>query len=229
MLNLKMETKLSVIIPAYNAEAFLASCITHVREQGLRDYEILLVDDGSSDSTEAIARDLADRDLTYIHQSNRGPAAARNAGIERATGEFIGFLDVDDLWFADSLHRRIDFLSAAPGIDAVTTYVQYENLQSDGCYEAFGKLDFGFNLGAHLFRRRVFSAVGYFDPELKLGEDVDWLMRAREAGLKIGQLAEPGLHYRFHGGNLTGDMQSCRRYFAIAVKRSLDRRRKAAQ
>ena len=104
--------KLSVIIPCYNAERYLGECLDSVLSQSETDFEVILVDDGSRDGTLAIAKNYASRDarVTALHQENAGVCAARNLGLDRAQGEWVTFVDADDLLVVvhdqDGIHRH---------------------------------------------------------------------------------------------------------------------------
>lgn len=110
--------RVSVIIPAYNTAAYLAETIESVLQQTYRDFEVIVVDDGSSDNTAEVARSFAPP-VTVLTKANGGPAAARNLAIQNSTGEFIAFLDSDDLWVADKLAEQVALLDAAPEIGCV--------------------------------------------------------------------------------------------------------------
>src|SRR5260221_13338575 len=112
----------SVVIPAFNAEAHIAEVLDSVRQQTLHDLEVILVDDGSTDGTVREAQRLAgDLDLTVMCQANAGPAAARNAGIRRARGRYCAFVDADDLMLPQRLAAQADLLDREPGTGLVFT------------------------------------------------------------------------------------------------------------
>ena len=100
---------ISVIIPVFNGETYLAAAIESVLGQNLSPAEIIVVDDGSYDQTQSVLRGFRDH-IKTVHQTNRGPAAARNAGLDIATGEMIAFIDADDLWPRDHLRRLLECL-----------------------------------------------------------------------------------------------------------------------
>lgn len=104
----------SVILPAYNAAASIGDSIAAALGQGLRDFELIVVDDGSTDATPEILRGLSDPRLKVLTQPNRGSYPARNAGIRAASGEFIAFLDADDLWTSDKLESQLTALRGQP-------------------------------------------------------------------------------------------------------------------
>ena len=102
----------SVIIPSYNCEPFLAEAIESVFAQTYRPKEVIVVDDGSTDQTAAIARSY--KEVQYIYQANQGPAIARNNGIATARGDFIAFIDHDDMWLPNKLEVQIEYLLEHP-------------------------------------------------------------------------------------------------------------------
>ena len=117
-MNAQLSPKVSVIIPAYNSERYVGDSLQSVLDQTFHDYEVIVVDDGSTDETKA--RVLAARGpVRYIHQSNQGPAAARNTGIGAARGELICFLDADDSWTHDKLQMQVEFMDRNPGVGLV--------------------------------------------------------------------------------------------------------------
>src|SRR4051812_17019821 len=103
----------SIIIPAYNSERYLRASLQSVLEQTYRDYEVIVVDDGSTDGTKAAVLGV-EGSIRYIYQSNQGPSAARNTGIAAARGDFICFLDADDSWTPDKLAIQVEFMERNP-------------------------------------------------------------------------------------------------------------------
>ncbi len=221
---------ISVIIPVYNGEAYLADAVASVQAQSLPASEIIVVDDGSTDRTPYVIASLG-RDIRSIRQANRGPAAARNCGLEMARGALVAFIDSDDLWSKGKIESQVHRLSSDPSLQLVlgaTQRVQQADSQRAGTNPVLvpvGPVWMLFHLGAALFRRTAFDTVGTFDESLHMGEDVDWFLRAREAGIEMGISNEVVLQYRQHDTNLTGDAREKDRFFLSALKRSLDRRR----
>ena len=220
---------LTVIMPVYNGEAFLADAIRHVMAQNYHPLECIVVDDGSTDATGAIAADFSDQ-IRYVRQSNQGPAAARNRGVEVARGEFLAFLDVDDLWADWALRRLADHLSAHPRIGIAQGLIQQMELDrivSVGGARIFRQVfrPYQFiNIGSALYRKSVFDAVGLFDPKLRDNEDTDWFLRAWEQNIPKTVLPQVVLFYRKHDRNMTLDQQD-RVFFGLLkiYKRRIDR------
>ena len=113
----------SVIIPVYNGENFIREAVENVLSQKYPALEIIIINDGSTDGTEAIIKQLP-VDIRYFTQDNNGPAAARNKGIRDASGEFITFLDADDLWPENNLNIMVDAMLRNPEMDVIRGYAQ---------------------------------------------------------------------------------------------------------
>ncbi|HNG94415.1 MAG TPA: glycosyltransferase family A protein [Acidobacteriota bacterium] len=216
----------SVIVPVYNAAPYLAEALTSLQSQSLKPFEIIVVDDGSTDDSATIAQSFAG--VRLIQQLNSGPAAARNTGINVAQGTVIGFLDADDLWPVDKLETQLGVLDANPEAEIVVGQIQLWRLMdaTSRHFEPFSEPWTSVNVGSVLIRRSVFDRVGLFDSNLRQSEDVDWFVRTREQGIKLVTHPEITLFYRIHTANLTSDKAARDQYLLTAVKRSLDRRRK---
>jgi len=222
------QTLISVIIPAYNAGAFLGDAIECVREQHYEPLEVIVIDDGSTDNTFEIAASFGNW-VQIIRQENQGPAAARNSGLRLAQGNIIAFLDADDLWPAGTLKMLASQLAAHPDLDVILGRVQYLcQVAAPGearRFEPFSEPCISMSLDAGLFRRSAFDRVGCFNAATRSGEDVDWFMRAREQQVRLKVLSEVTLFYRRHGRNMTRARESIHADFVRVLKRSLDRRR----
>ena len=220
----------SVIIPAYNAARFLPNAVASVRRQAYAPLEILIVDDGSQDDCARVAAELGEP-VRYVRQEQSGPAAARNRGLELAQGEFVGFLDADDEWPEQKLSIQMSRLLASPELDIVLGRVHYVAIEGGEIpdYYKFEEPDHvlsNVHLGSGLYRRRVFDQVGNFDASLHYCEDLDWFMRARELRVRLRILRPVTLIYRLHGGNMTRDRGRVDQFLSVALKRSIDRRRR---
>jgi glycosyltransferase involved in cell wall biosynthesis len=219
------EPGLSVIIPVFNGEAYLADAVASVRSQGDSDLEIIVVDDGSTDGTARIARGL---DVRRIFQDNQGAAAARNRGLEAARADIVAFLDADDLWSSVKLRVQMPRLLGDPRLDAVSGHVQCVKVDPSASEARFVNVGVPRLLpvfGSLVARRRAFEAIGPLDESLRLGEDVDWFLRAREQGLRTAVVDEVVLYYRFHRRNTTRGRMPREVGYARAIKKILDRRR----
>lgn len=218
----------SVVIPAFNAQAHLEECLTSVRAQASEvDLEIIVVDDGSIDCTPAIARQHPD--VRYLRQANRGPSAARNVGIAAARGEFVAFLDADDLWPSGKLAGQIRILQQHPELalvfgdsrqfDAHAPFARTEFEANHLGAAAWGPgpavpdaysrlLDVNFiTTGSVVVRRATLDEVGGFAEDLRLVEDLDlWLRIARRRA--IAWCDHECLLRRRHTTNISGDAEA---------------------
>lgn len=223
--------RVSVIIPVHNAEAFLASTLDSVVGQRYDALEIIVVDDGSTDGSAAIVK-ACPADVRYVFQPNAGPPAARNAGLRRATGDLITFLDADDLWPEGRLAVQLRLFAGYPSVDVVAGRFQW--VQSSSAPGEAARLTpladprNPLSLGTGLFRRHLFATVGELDERLWYSDDVDWYLRARELGVPMLIHDDVVLLYRRHEGNITNDRERGHAFFLAALKKSLDRRRAQA-
>lgn len=205
--------RFSVIIPVYNRARQLATCIASVRAQTWRDFELIVVDDGSTDGTcDALA---GAGDLTVFTKANGGPASARNFGAERAREEYLFFLDSDDLafpWtlasFADAIAEHgkpdivcgnfVEFLENPPQVVAAPTktvfYADYFEAAVGGLYAAGGMI---------AVRRDVFLAAGGFDASMKVAEDHDLMLRLGERPGFVHIVSPPTYAKHEHAGSIS--------------------------
>ena len=218
----------SVVIPVFNGERFLREAVQSVLDQKYSPIEIIIVDDGSTDGTATVARSLGET-VRYLRQENQGPAAARNRGIEHAQGSLIAFADADDLWPSKKLELQLPYLINDAAIEIVMGRIQQVRLSKtvNGQTQAeeFAEPAFSVNLGSAVIRKSVFERVGLFDETMRYSEDVDWFMRAREAGAAIVTIDAVTLLYRQHEENMTRGKSTSELNVLKALKRSLDRRR----
>ncbi len=209
----------SVVIPAYNAEGYLAATIESVLAQTYRPLEVLVVDDGSSDGTVALARSFGDP-VRVIEQENKGPAGARNTGFAEARGDIIALLDADDLWMPERLAACVDLLQSDPTLGFVTTdaYLIEEDTPTErryyGDYQRYpfpargAQLDEiakrNFVFVSVVFDRRLFDLVGArLDERLWGTEDYDLWTRFLLAGAEAGLVPEPLAWYRVRADSVS--------------------------
>jgi len=217
----------SVIVPVFNGENFIKNAVENILSQQYPALEIIIVNDGSTDGTEAIINQIS-VDIRYFTQSNSGPAAARNKGIRDASGELIAFLDVDDLWPENNLNIMVDEMLRNPDMEVIRGYAQLMEINNaSGCYEYVRnpKESFPDYIGAAIYRKSAFDKVGLFDTMLRFGEDSDWFRRAREIKLNMKRLEETSLYVRRHGGNMTEGRNMLELNVMKVFKKSLERRR----
>ena len=222
----KQRPMISIIIPVYNGAQFVHDAVETVLAQNYPSLEIIFINDGSSDNSEEVIKGL-DIDHRYFYQENQGPAVARNVGLKEAAGDFIAFLDVDDLWPENNLHYLMDELLSEDDLLVVHGYAQHTEKNSQtGIYEYVGNPEESFPgyLGAGLYRREAFNVIGIFDPLFAYtGEDADWFKRASELEINLKKLNEVTLYVRRHSDNMTGGRTLVELNALKVFKRSLDR------
>ena len=195
---------ISVIIPIYNAEAFVAEAIESVLGQTLPPSQVIVVDDGSTDFSATIARRY-EKYVQLVQQPNAGGSAARNRGVTLAQGDFLAFLDHDDYWALEKLALQIDAFRRLPHLDAVFGQLEqtYTIQETEQHRLLFGlNAQDGYHLNTLLIRRSAFHRVGLFDPAWTI-DTVEWLWRARHADLRIEMLPQVLAWRRIHGDNLS--------------------------
>lgn len=224
-----MQPIVSVVIPVFNGERFIAEAIQSVFNQNYEPLEIIVVDDGSTDGTSAVVKELAGN-IRYYYQQNGGVAVARNAGLRLAKGGLIAFIDSDDLWVNNKLKFQMEHFNKFPETEVVIGFMLPFRSESQSRMEATtvpnNKGILALVLGSTLIRKSVFDKIGGFDEELALSEDTDWFFRVREANIQVRINKEVVQFYRLHDKNITHDKNQANRFQLKAFKKSLDRRRK---
>ena len=208
--------QVSVVIPAYNARDYIAETLESALNQRFHSFEIIVVDDGSTDGTHAIVEKYCDRGVVLLRQPNSGVGAARNRALSVAQGEFVTLLDSDDLWEPDYLQTMIAFLNQNPGVSIAfcdALFFGESKFVGKRFYEVyppsppitFAKLAgrISYVTVAATLRREVFTRVGLFDEAIRGGEDFELWLRALHAGCLIQPVSEVLVHYRRHASSLS--------------------------
>jgi glycosyltransferase involved in cell wall biosynthesis len=196
----------SVVLPVRNGERFLGEALDSVLTQEYEPLELIVVDDGSTDRSGDIARACG---AHVIRQESEGLSGARNAGIAAAHGELIAFIDADDVWLPGKVERQVEYLLEHRDIGFV--YSSWTILLEPGASVPpqfagdWRRPRAGYLPSALIVRREVLDQVGLFDPTYAIGEDVDWLARANEAGVRHEVLPDVLVRYRIHEANLIHD------------------------
>lgn len=220
------EPAISVVIPCFNAERFVAATLRSVLGQGVQGLEVIVVDDGSSDASAAVVATSFPQ-VRLIRQANAGVAVARNTGIEAARGRLVAFVDADDIWLPGKLQAQLALLASTPG--ARMCYTAWEvwhsldpqpepallarlSAQPGGAGSAWDGasgwiypellLDCVVWTSTVLAERSLFAEVGVFDPGLRIGEDYDLWLRASRV-TPILRVPRPLALYRMHPASLT--------------------------
>jgi glycosyltransferase involved in cell wall biosynthesis len=215
----------SVVIPVYNGAAFLGEAIASALGQDLPPLEIIVVDDGSTDETAAVAAGFSG--VKYLRQDNAGVATARNTGIAAARGELYALLDADDVWLPEKLRLQTEHLLAHPDEGAVCAL--YQNFLEPGTPRPAWLSEHQLaephagGLSNFLARAEAFRRVGAFDP----GDpsDLDWSLRARAAGVTMGIVQRILCHRRVHATNVTHTSDGGRAIRLRALRASIARKR----
>jgi glycosyltransferase involved in cell wall biosynthesis len=216
---------ISVIIPTYNRTAFLPAALESIWAQEYQPLEIIVVNDGSSDATPQLLSELGER-VVSIHQDNRGPAAARNRGLQVARADVIAFLDSDDLWPSGKLDLQLPYLFEPFNYDYVLGYTQFVRLPGGRPLHPIHEKPVATgNIGSGLYKKLVFDRVGGFDTTLHQGEDLDWYQRARSSSLRYITLPEVTLIYQMHADNLTNNRMEARMDYLRMIRKSIERNR----
>lgn len=220
--------KVSVIIPVYAAEKYIAATLQSVFEQTYKNFEVLIIDDGSPDRSIEICQQFTDSRIKIIRQENRGLAGARNTGIRHAQGEYLALIDADDLWLPEKLEKHIAHLEKSPAVgvsfsrsafidEAGQPLGTYHMPKLTGitppyllCHDPVG------NGSAGVFRREVFEGIRfcdnihgfvesfYFDERFRMSQDMELLLRiALQTPWQIEGIPEALTLYRVTGGTLS--------------------------
>jgi glycosyltransferase involved in cell wall biosynthesis len=217
-----MDLLFSVVIPAYNAENFICEALDSVAKQTISNYEVMVVNDGSTDQTADRVKAWAEShpaiELKLIHQANKGIGGARNTGVYAAKGEFIAFLDADDLWIERKLSTVFEYLDKMPKTDLVCHDEWLETNRKErtksiyGPYVTYKDLLFKGNslsTSATVVRREHILKVGGFSEDLKFNsvEDYDLWLRLAKSGTRISYLHEILGIYRAYGRGVTNRIE----------------------
>lgn len=223
--------KVSVVIPAYNAMTYLPDTLNSVLQQTFSSFEVLIIDDGSTDHIQAwVAQNITDSRVKLIAQANQGLSAARNTGIANAQGEYIAFLDADDLWEPTKLEVQVHYLDNNSAVGLVYNWI--------GVIDAEGKPTgrvWGGNIEGNvleeilqrniidcpsvLVRRKCFDELGVFDTMLRSVEDWDmWIRIATRYPFAVTK--EPLVYYRQHASNMSKNWRVMEQAFHQVIEKS---------
>jgi glycosyltransferase involved in cell wall biosynthesis len=207
----------SIIMPAYNVAPYIASAIRSALVQTFTDFELIVVDDGSKDNTAEIVKSLMREDerVRLVQQANRGLAGARNTALRAARGEMFALLDSDDMWESEFLAAQLAILEARPDVDIVTGngwYLEgprhgqlarpYPDPRPDPVLASIIGDEWSVFIMS-VMRRRVYTAIGPFDEEMRSNEDYDFWLRAAVAGFSFARNDRPLGYYRVRSDSLS--------------------------
>jgi len=221
--------QVSVIIPAYNALAYLPQALESVQTQTFTDFELIVVDDGSSDGTAAWLGTLTGPRLKVLCQPHQGSGAARNTGLEHAAGRYVAFLDADDLWQPTKLAKQVSHLDAHPEVGLVHSAISYIDevgrpinrvLSASGNGQVWRQM-LEANLvrcgSTPMIRRCCFSKAGTFDTTLTVFQDWEmWIRIAKHYPFAV--LDEPLAAYRQHPANISKSYRLMETHFRKIIE-----------
>lgn len=224
------KTLISCVIPVFNGELFLEEALESVIAQTYQPTEIIVVDDGSTDSTASML-DRYERHITIISQTHSGAPSARNRGVEAAIGELIAFQDADDIWLTDKLSQQAQRLAENPEASICTCLS--ENFWQEDLLEEAERLKDTVHarpgLAAWpgmLVRRGLFQRVGKLDTGNQFDDVREWLYRAHQANVVIDHLDEILVRRRIHSNNLSRNRSSVQSEILLGLaERALAKRR----
>jgi len=221
--------RISCIVPVYNGERFLAEALDSILAQSLAPFEVIVVDDGSTDTTPAVATRYGQR-ITYIRQDNAGPSAARNRGVRAARGELVAFLDADDIWRPDKLARQAARFAARPELDISLSHAcNFWTAEMRHEEEHFrGPRSGVLPAQTLVVRRTLFDRIGLFDVERVHREVPDWLFQASQQGAIMETLPDVLADRRIHDSNRSRGRRTKDAGDLLALAQSLIEKRRGS-
>jgi glycosyltransferase involved in cell wall biosynthesis len=220
----------SCIVPVFDGERHLAEALQSVLDQTHPASEILAVEDGSTEGSSAVVARYDGR-VRYLWKEHGGPASARNFGVSVATGEYVAFIDQDDLWHREKLERQLACFAEDPHLELCFAHVERfwePALQAErDAYRDHGRGGrvAGYSTPTLLARRSAFERVGPLNVDLRFGDATEWTLRAIDAGLRMRMLPDTLLYHRMHESNLTRQREASKAEFVRIVRSTLARRR----
>ena len=224
------DASVCVVMTTFNGAAFVSDAVASLLSQSHRSLQLVIVDDGSTDATPEILHALAAAEprIAFIAAPHSGIASSRNLGLALARGQFVSFLDQDDLCPPGRIARQHARLSADPELTALFgTTIMFRGANGSGplldAAESRPKLTM--LISAALFRRALIEDIGGFDPAYQIADDFDFVLRLVESGQRIEVEDGVGVLYRRHAGQRTSDRAATRAECSRALLQSLRRRR----
>lgn len=223
--------KISVIMPTYNRAKFIKDAVNSVLSQSFKDFELIIINDGSTDTTEKVILKFKDPRILHIRRrKNEGLPSARNLGISKARGRYISYLDDDDIYYPRHLKTLSDFLDTHQGIGLVYADTHFKK---NG--KAFVPYSFDYSKkhleidniipgdASLMHRREAFDKAGYFDESLSFGEDWDMWLRISDA-YNFFHLKAVVACIRFHERNMTDNAKEPFRAYLYVIRKRLMRK-----
>jgi len=224
------EPLISVIMPVYNSEKYVAEAIQGVLDQTHKNIELICINDGSTDGSIDILKSFGDKLILIDNNENGGIGKARNLGIDKSSGEFIAFMDSDDIWKFTKLEAQILHFKNNPNIDICFTYMKC--FVSPELSDEIKKIrhcppdPIPGNLACSaLIRTASFYKVGLFNEKWKMGEFIDWFAKAKEMNLRYEVISDVCLFRRIHNTNTGVTRRESRNDYIKIIRESLKRRK----
>lgn len=222
---------IDVIIAVYNREKFIKEAVESVQNQTWQNLNIIIANDGSTDSTSQIIKSLREADprIKTIELAHSGLSPTLNAAVRQATGDYIAFLDSDDLWHPQKLEKQLENLVASGTDIGFCMLEEFETFDEGtpktskarpGPLKGFLKLVF-------LGKRSLFDTFGLFNETIHTGDFIEWFSRVRRAGTELAMLDEVLAYRRVHSHNMTG--AAPKRAFLEVLKIHMDEKRKITE
>jgi glycosyltransferase involved in cell wall biosynthesis len=221
---------ISVIVPAYNSAKTVLETVHSVLNQSLQDLELIVIDDGSTDDTLSVLDSVTDPRLKVFSFENAGTPTSRNRGIERALGEFLSFIDADDLWAPDKLEKQLQALQGQPEAGVAYSWTLIMDAAGKKFYPGNCEVYEG-DVHAHLLlsnfiasgsnilvRREAAESIGGFDPSLGSHEDWDYYLRLAQKW-PFAVVGEPQIFYRKSSTSLCSNFEAMEKYIFIVHRK----------
>lgn len=219
-------------MPVFNTEKYVKEAIESVFSQTYKNIELICIDDGSTDNSLLILESFSNKIVLLSNRNNCGVSEARNKGIRVAKGKFLAFLDADDIWENNKLEVQMNQFDSDINLDVSFSYMKcFISPELSEEVKTLRYCPLGNNPGhipsTAIVRKTSFEKVGYFDSRWKVGEFIDWLVKAKEIGLNIETVNDVLLLRRIHKTNIgVREREAGRSDYLKIVKEALDRKRK---
>jgi glycosyltransferase involved in cell wall biosynthesis len=220
----------SAIVNVYNGDRFLEDALKSIKSQTFSSIDLIVVDDGSTDNSAAIAQKLEGIQVIQ-HKQNMGAPTARNTGIKAANTEFIAFLDADDIWLPSKTEKQVEFLQSNPQIGFCFTLEEFiyddpNNVASWYKRDIFQLEHPAFWASSYMARKEVFDQIGLFDTTLINADITEWMMRAKDQHIHYQVIEEVLLHRRIHDSNLSSNLTIEKQELLASLRSSILRQRR---
>jgi glycosyltransferase involved in cell wall biosynthesis len=225
---MKNDVLVSTIIPVFNGARYISQAIGSVLNQTFTQVEVIVVDDGSTDDTQQQVLGINDPRVCLLSQVHAGASAARNYGVQNAHGQYLSFLDSDDLWEPHKLAAQLGYIANNPHVDMVFGhYIEFVSPELSAPEISLSDTESSpaYSSGTMLIKRTAFDRVGEFSTQWQLGEFIDWYARAIDLGLYGVMLPELFLRRRIHHENIGVREQGSRNQYAQVIAAIIKRRR----